>query len=207
MHCVCPVCLEDLTEPASLPCGHTFDLRCIEPVLQLGRGRGQHQACARCPVCREEIPFGLRLRQNHLLRDLLESRCGKVDPAGDAVRVPSRESACDQPRSGGHSWPEATTALEVEGAEGPAWGGTRLFPWESEDPFDGTFVGGAPMAADEGFTGRAELAGMAEVVLGAETWLAETWLPTMLEFGYVYDVSHRAWFLVGRDPCGDIVAY
>nr|XP_046210346.1 E3 ubiquitin-protein ligase rnf213-beta isoform X1 [Oncorhynchus gorbuscha]XP_046210347.1 E3 ubiquitin-protein ligase rnf213-beta isoform X1 [Oncorhynchus gorbuscha]XP_046210348.1 E3 ubiquitin-protein ligase rnf213-beta isoform X1 [Oncorhynchus gorbuscha] len=44
----CPVCLSELKEPSTLPCGHVFCLSCLQSSLQTDR----HY----CPKCREDLP-------------------------------------------------------------------------------------------------------------------------------------------------------
>lgn len=44
----CPICLELLTNPVSLPCGHNFCYVCKKDISIFGSKR--------CPVCRREYP-------------------------------------------------------------------------------------------------------------------------------------------------------
>jgi hypothetical protein len=60
----CGVCLELLASPATLPCGHSFCLKCIQT---LQRKSPYH---AKCPLCRETI-FRCQYRVNGALEQLL----------------------------------------------------------------------------------------------------------------------------------------
>lgn len=74
----CPICLEPLREPVTLPCGHNFCLACLG-TLWPHRGAGGASApggAARCPLCQEPFPDGLQLRKNHTLSELLQLRQG-----------------------------------------------------------------------------------------------------------------------------------
>lgn len=46
---VCSVCLETLTDPATLPCGHSYCLVCIQNHWDKGNNKGQYS----CPQCRQ----------------------------------------------------------------------------------------------------------------------------------------------------------
>ncbi|XP_034023781.1 finTRIM family, member 86 [Thalassophryne amazonica] len=46
---VCPVCLETLTDPATLPCGHSYCLACIQNHWDRGDAKGEYT----CPQCRQ----------------------------------------------------------------------------------------------------------------------------------------------------------
>ncbi|XP_054565131.1 E3 ubiquitin-protein ligase TRIM47 isoform X2 [Eptesicus fuscus] len=86
----CPICLEPLREPVTLPCGHNFCLACLG-ALWPHRGTGGAGApggAARCPLCQEPFPDGLQLRKNHTLSELLQLRQGSGPGPG-----PGRASA------------------------------------------------------------------------------------------------------------------
>uniref|UniRef100_A0A8C4X3K7 Interferon-induced very large GTPase 1-like n=1 Tax=Erpetoichthys calabaricus TaxID=27687 RepID=A0A8C4X3K7_ERPCA len=62
----CPVCLEFLQDPASLPCGHNYCMKCIQEYW--------HQTEAyNCPQCRQTFPSMPALAKNILLACLVEN--------------------------------------------------------------------------------------------------------------------------------------
>ncbi|XP_025219019.1 tripartite motif-containing protein 47 isoform X1 [Theropithecus gelada] len=74
----CPICLEPLREPVTLPCGHNFCLPCLGALWphRGASGAGGPGGAARCPLCQEPFPDGLQLRKNHTLSELLQLRQG-----------------------------------------------------------------------------------------------------------------------------------
>uniref|UniRef100_A0A3B5AZ22 RING-type domain-containing protein n=1 Tax=Stegastes partitus TaxID=144197 RepID=A0A3B5AZ22_9TELE len=44
----CPVCLEVLRDPVTIPCGHSYCLQCIEDYWNRPKQKGQYT----CPQCR-----------------------------------------------------------------------------------------------------------------------------------------------------------
>jgi len=77
----CPICLEDLVDPKSLPCVHTFCLRCIRDHCRDSPAPGDR---VNCPVCRCSfaIPVGgvEQLPGNFLLRGLTEAKKASDEP-------------------------------------------------------------------------------------------------------------------------------
>lgn len=57
----CSICLEDITSPASLPCGHCFCLACIG---EYWRTDGAYQ----CPLCQAVFPTRPQLNIDHTLQ-------------------------------------------------------------------------------------------------------------------------------------------
>ncbi|XP_051036794.1 E3 ubiquitin-protein ligase TRIM47 isoform X2 [Phodopus roborovskii] len=100
----CPICLEPLREPVTLPCGHNFCLACLGALWphRSAGGTSGSGGPARCPLCQEPFPDGLQLRKNHTLSELLQLRQGSgpgpmsapaPGPARGATPEPSAPSA------------------------------------------------------------------------------------------------------------------
>ncbi|XP_028984244.1 uncharacterized protein LOC114842676 [Betta splendens] len=64
-HFCCSICLDVLSEPVSIPCGHSFCHACIRRHWD---GNQQRQ----CPLCKERFPAELRLRINTAFRDVVD---------------------------------------------------------------------------------------------------------------------------------------
>ncbi|XP_039599066.1 uncharacterized protein LOC120521723 isoform X2 [Polypterus senegalus] len=62
----CSLCLDILTDPVSLHCGHSFCLKCLTDCWD------QSQVC-RCPQCREIYNLRPQLRRNTVLNEILEN--------------------------------------------------------------------------------------------------------------------------------------
>ncbi|XP_007536790.1 E3 ubiquitin-protein ligase TRIM47 isoform X1 [Erinaceus europaeus] len=90
----CPICLEPLREPVTLPCGHNFCLACLGALWphRGAGGTGGPGGAARCPLCQEPFPDGLQLRKNHTLSELLQLRHGS-GPGSRPEPTPGPESA------------------------------------------------------------------------------------------------------------------
>ncbi|KAF7477948.1 E3 ubiquitin-protein ligase TRIM47 [Marmota monax] len=113
----CPICLEPLREPVTLPCGHNFCLACLGALWphRSAGGTGGSGGAARCPLCQEPFPDGLQLRKNHTLSELLQLRQGSgpamPSPAPAPARRPTPEpSAPSAPPSA----PEPSAPCEQE---------------------------------------------------------------------------------------------
>jgi len=90
----CPICLEDYTNPRSLPCLHTFCFKCVEDFM--GSDPLQTESSS-CPVCRQQFSLGDKgvagLPINFFIADLLDARKVAKDSFGDTLcEVCSSES-------------------------------------------------------------------------------------------------------------------
>lgn len=64
----CPVCLEVLRDPVTIPCGHSYCLGCIEDFWSRGQHRGQYS----CPQCRQVFNPKPLLSRNTVLGEVVE---------------------------------------------------------------------------------------------------------------------------------------
>lgn len=64
----CPVCLETLKDPATLPCGHSYCLACIQSHWDKGDSKGEHS----CPQCRQVFNPRPSLARSTLLVEAME---------------------------------------------------------------------------------------------------------------------------------------
>ncbi|XP_075415569.1 E3 ubiquitin-protein ligase TRIM47 [Tenrec ecaudatus] len=122
----CPICLEPLREPVTLPCGHNFCLACLGALWphRGAGGAGGPGGTARCPLCQEPFPDGLQLRKNHTLAELLQLRQGSAPSKGPgpeptAPNTPEPSAPCAP-----EPWPAAPEPVPCdacpEGAALPA---------------------------------------------------------------------------------------
>ncbi|XP_029401908.1 E3 ubiquitin-protein ligase TRIM47 isoform X3 [Mus pahari] len=95
----CPICLEPLREPVTLPCGHNFCLACLGALWphRSAGGTGGSGGPARCPLCQEPFPDGLQLRKNHTLSELLQLRQGSGPGPMSAPTSGSARGATPEP--------------------------------------------------------------------------------------------------------------
>ncbi|XP_051783853.1 E3 ubiquitin-protein ligase TRIM16-like isoform X1 [Erpetoichthys calabaricus] len=61
----CSICLDTLTDPVTIPCGHNFCLKCLTNYWD------QSQECS-CPQCRENFSTRPALRRNNLLNEVIK---------------------------------------------------------------------------------------------------------------------------------------
>ncbi|KAM9349899.1 E3 ubiquitin/ISG15 ligase TRIM25-like [Symphorus nematophorus] len=64
----CPVCLEVLRDPATIPCGHSYCLDCIEDYWNRPKQKGQYS----CPQCRQVFNPRPLLSRNTVLGEVVE---------------------------------------------------------------------------------------------------------------------------------------
>ncbi|KAL0967040.1 hypothetical protein UPYG_G00303820 [Umbra pygmaea] len=66
----CPVCLEVLSEPVTIPCGHSYCLACIEEFWERRRRKGV--TTYSCPQCRHVFIHRPGIHRNTVLAELVE---------------------------------------------------------------------------------------------------------------------------------------
>ncbi|XP_040027244.2 tripartite motif-containing protein 16-like protein isoform X3 [Gasterosteus aculeatus] len=64
----CSVCLEVLRDPVTIPCGHSYCLRCIEDYWDGPKQKGAYT----CPQCRQAFAPRPLLSRNHVLGEVVE---------------------------------------------------------------------------------------------------------------------------------------
>lgn len=64
----CPVCLEVLRDPATIPCGHSYCLDCIEDYWSKTKAREPYS----CPQCRQEFSPKPLLSRNTVLAEVVD---------------------------------------------------------------------------------------------------------------------------------------
>ncbi|XP_051783820.1 tripartite motif-containing protein 16-like isoform X2 [Erpetoichthys calabaricus] len=60
----CSVCLDTMTDPVTIPCGHNFCLKCLTDYWD------QSQVCS-CPQCRQTFMLRPELKRNNLLNEVI----------------------------------------------------------------------------------------------------------------------------------------
>ncbi|KAJ8010996.1 hypothetical protein DPEC_G00053620 [Dallia pectoralis] len=86
----CPVCLEVLREPVTIPCGHSYCLACIEDYWESSRRKGV--ATYSCPQCKHAFIHRPGLHRNTVLTELVEKLQKTEDSKWTATNNPPSPS-------------------------------------------------------------------------------------------------------------------
>ncbi|KAM4727977.1 E3 ubiquitin/ISG15 ligase TRIM25-like [Anableps anableps] len=81
----CPVCLEVLRDPVTIPCGHSYCLDCIEDYWNTAKQKDQYS----CPQCRQLFNPKPLLSRNTVLAEVVEKFLkSEVQPAAQHLAKP-----------------------------------------------------------------------------------------------------------------------
>ncbi|XP_007236822.3 finTRIM family, member 86 isoform X1 [Astyanax mexicanus] len=102
----CPVCLEILNDPATIPCGHTYCMKCIQKHWDKSAAKGIYS----CPQCRQVFKPRPVLGRNNMLMEAMKKlrvqeqerppACTSDAPSGASGSTstdPSPQPACPRP--------------------------------------------------------------------------------------------------------------
>ncbi|XP_063051921.1 E3 ubiquitin/ISG15 ligase TRIM25-like [Engraulis encrasicolus] len=90
----CPVCLELLRDPVTIPCGHNFCMRCIKGCWDQEDSKRKYN----CPLCKDTFDSRPVLRKNPLIAEMVEKfRRTSIQAAAPAhsYYAGSRDVACN----------------------------------------------------------------------------------------------------------------
>ncbi|KAI4901362.1 hypothetical protein NFI96_001299 [Prochilodus magdalenae] len=109
----CPVCLEVLCDPATLPCGHTYCLQCIQKHWDKAAAKGIYS----CPQCRQVFKPRPTLGRNNMLMEAMKKlRVQEQDQPplpGHSSLTPSAAVSSSQP-----TLPRAESTVEDTSVQG-----------------------------------------------------------------------------------------
>ncbi len=90
----CPICLDVLKDPATLPCGHSYCLLCIQKHWDRTAAKGSYE----CPQCRQHFKPRPVLARSNVLMDALEKlRLSRPDGPDTSVSVISTVPSSSDP--------------------------------------------------------------------------------------------------------------
>lgn len=120
----CPICLHLFSNPASLPCGHTYCFACLET---MGEGLDQH----RCPECQAEFSGVEDLVKNFKMCSIVESYKEQAQ-AGINFSLSSDVNVGEEPKTGDHE--DMTRGSQTDGHGSEGRGGFQVTSGSLEQP-------------------------------------------------------------------------